>query len=86
MNELLKLMLVHYYQDSKRATNATITRRIDKAIRSISNRTSGVPAIVDTCKKLAEANKRKERTAAKQSRIPHMHHGNPHVDHRPCGK
>jgi len=84
MKELLTLMLVHYYQDSKRATSATITRRLDKSIRKMSGTQSGLARLVSDCKKTAEAAKRQERTAFKKSRIPSQFHNSPHVKITPC--
>lgn len=84
MESLLRLMLVHYYQDSRRATKATITRALDRRIRELVVNDKGLQQLVLQCRRDAEAFKRKARTSKSKSRKSWHHHGNPGVQHIPC--
>ncbi|MBA7690061.1 hypothetical protein ES703_98584 [subsurface metagenome] len=86
MEALLWLMLVHYYRDCKRSTNAVITRGIDTQIRAMCADSAAIAELIVRAKKEAEAAKRKERAQAKKDARIHMHHGSKHIKYVPCGE
>lgn len=84
MKSLLELMLIAYYTDCKRRIPARITHALDADIRLMVGDDPDLQAIVSQCKKVAEAKKARRRREEAGAKVPHMHHGNPHLKHVPC--
>jgi len=83
---LLQLMLVHYYQVSKRSTSARATRKVDADIRALCTGNLPLHNLVDDCKKLAESAKARDRRAAQPKKPRKSASNKGYVQHVPCGK